>query len=134
VDDKHRLIQCGDHKWAPCSIVCKCLADNPARKDWNPVEPAVPGDPLDWACNECVKHLDKPDLDRLALVCMHCVKRLRHRAGLPNVGDQIMIRPNEEDAPDVKGEVHDINPEGYVVLCDGVQFQIEPKEVLTILK
>lgn len=30
------LIQCGDHKWAPWSIVCRHLIDG--MKEWNRVE------------------------------------------------------------------------------------------------
>jgi len=124
------LIQCGDHKWAPWSVVCKCLADNADRKDWNPLHSKIPGATYDWACDDCVQTLDKPDLDKLAAVCIHCVKRLRRRAGLPNVGDQIIIRPNEEDVPDQQGEVHEITEEGdYIVICQGVMFQIEPGEI-----
>lgn len=71
------LIQCGDHQWAPWSIVCKHLADGECQ-EWVPLESSNPEVDFDWTCPDCIPSDENPpDLDDLRAVCIHCVRKLR---------------------------------------------------------
>lgn len=75
------LIQCGDHKWAPWSIVCTHLCTGQSR-EWVPVESSFKEVDYDWVCPECDAIMQaggEPPLEVLHVVCIHCVRALRAR-------------------------------------------------------
>ena len=80
MNEKRQLIQCGDHKWAPWSIVCVHLLEGSSRT-WRRLTNPDPEVDYDWFCPECLKRVDEDpdDISNLHAVCMHCVRRLRRR-------------------------------------------------------
>lgn len=76
-----RLIQCGNHSWAPWSAVCIHLMDGSANTavglHSNNEEVLY-----DWICSDCFEKFsvgDKTDeflMDNLRAVCMHCTRKL----------------------------------------------------------
>jgi len=75
---KTDLIQCGDHSWAPWSVVCVHLCSGTSR-EWIGIPSNSPEVDFDWVCPECEPHIEKPDLEKLKAVCIHCVRKLRRR-------------------------------------------------------
>jgi hypothetical protein len=85
---EHDLIQCGDHKWAPWSIVCTHLVSGDSR-EWVPVPSTNPEVEYDWLCPDCVRthedvvggDNDAEDelLPKLKAICIHCVRELRRQ-------------------------------------------------------
>ena len=70
-----KLIKCGDHKWAPMSIVCRHIirgmADEYVRL------PALPGEQDDFVCPACFAlGPDGLEADDLLAVCIHCARQL----------------------------------------------------------
>ncbi len=86
---KHDLIQCGDHKWAPWSIVCTHLVDG-TSKDAVALHSSNPEVDYDWLCRECYDVRSDFDKlmaeDKLKAVCMHCTR--------------IVINQCDQDLPD----------------------------------
>ncbi len=79
---KTQLIQCGDHKFAPWSVVCIHLIEG-TSKEWTPVQ--VEGGTEvenDWMCPDCVSKMEAGDTDMVPLlrpICIHCVRKLRRK-------------------------------------------------------
>jgi hypothetical protein len=80
-----KLIQCGDHSWAPWSIVCIHLMTGLSRK-WIPKE--SDSEMFDWFCPACWKRLEAElglrdtgavTTTNMRSVCIHCVRFLRER-------------------------------------------------------
>lgn len=75
------LIECGDHSYAPWSIVCVHLIDGTSR-EWKLIEVddgrEVDGD---WVCPDChEKHMaGNDDINFLRPICMHCVRTIRKK-------------------------------------------------------
>jgi hypothetical protein len=83
--DNINLVQCGDHSWAPWSIVCTHLMEGTSR-DWRPVESDNPEVDYDWFCPPCRTKLEeaqaaneRPDIADMQCICMHCVRFLRNK-------------------------------------------------------
>ena len=81
--NNHNLIRCGDHSWAPWSIVCVHLMNGTSR-DWLPINSNHPEVDYDWVCPDCEPMLEKEklseeDMVKLACVCIHCVRYLRDK-------------------------------------------------------
>lgn len=75
-----KLIQCGDHQWAPWSIVCKHLVSGESA-DWCPVAAEEDGEvEHDWLCPSCLANHPNHDVDDLKAICIHCVRILRGKA------------------------------------------------------
>jgi hypothetical protein len=80
-----KLIQCGDHKWAPWAIICCHLMDNPEDHEWCPIE-VNDGREVDndYVCPECFEaHFEQGephDIDKLRAVCIHCLRHLHEKA------------------------------------------------------
>jgi hypothetical protein len=81
MEENIRLIQCGDHSFAPWSIMCVHVMEHTAEK----AVAVDKDDPLDeneydWICPDCYKECflrdedDEVPLDNLRAVCMHCAK------------------------------------------------------------
>lgn len=71
------LIQCGDHKMAPWSVVCIHLIQSESN-EWIPIESTSPEVDYDWTCPECVPEPNKEiNIENLRPVCIHCVRKLR---------------------------------------------------------
>jgi hypothetical protein len=72
------MVQCADHKFAPCVVVCRHLVSGESR-EWYPV--IVEGQECyDWICPECAKSFGEIPLDDLQAVCMHCVREMQKTA------------------------------------------------------
>jgi hypothetical protein len=74
IEDKGtpRLIQCGDHGWAPWGVVCVHLVNGTAAQ-WC----RVPGRDYDRLCPAClVKGPDLP-VEYLKAVCLHCIRQMQ---------------------------------------------------------
>lgn len=80
----HNLIQCGDHMWAPWSLVCSHLLDGSSRV-WLPLDNPLPEVDYDWMCPECLSRHDEEasaddyDITDLRAICIHCVREVRKR-------------------------------------------------------
>jgi len=79
------LIQCGDHAWAPWSIVCTHLMDGTSR-EWEELNSNNPEVDFDWLCPECNKIFQSQmeadrdvSLEHLKAICIHCVRDLRSK-------------------------------------------------------
>jgi len=71
-----KLILCGDHQYAPWSVVCIHLATG-ACHDWQRF-PGEEGNQDDWLCPACAaKGFDKLPLANLKAICVHCVRELQ---------------------------------------------------------
>ena len=89
--DPINLIQCGDHLWAPYSIVCIHLLTGKSR-EWELI-PIAEDDGReidgDWLCPDCMNLLDEisdtgrqytdHEMDNLRPVCIHCCRKLRKK-------------------------------------------------------
>ncbi len=80
---KSDLIQCGDHKWAPWSIVCIHLIDGHCR-EWVALESSSDETDHDWVCPDCADAMaecepSKEIVANLRPVCIHCVRQLRRQ-------------------------------------------------------
>jgi len=72
-----KLIQCGDHSFAPWCCVCVHLLDGSA-KQWCPVPIGDEGEvESDWVCPDCLTRCPDLEPNDLRAVCMHCLRRLR---------------------------------------------------------
>lgn len=87
VEGKYQLIQCGDHSWAPWSIVCVHLMEGTSH-EWIPIPSDFPEVDFDWACPACNPNDPETvfNLDNLRPVCIHCVRRYRRKLD-PNFND-----------------------------------------------
>ena len=77
----YHLIRCGDHNYAPWSIVCCHLIDNTSDK-WMPINSDAPEVDYDWVCPDCVQHMETSGdwpTHNLKCVCIHCVRYLRQK-------------------------------------------------------
>lgn len=74
--ENHDLIECGDHQFAPWSIVCKHLADGECP-DWLAIDSTNPEVDYDWVCPTCIETFPDPKVEDLRAVCIHCVRKLR---------------------------------------------------------
>jgi hypothetical protein len=72
------LVLCGDHQWAPASVVCVHLARGESR-EWIKVL-GVPGCDDDWLCPACWDRIDEIGVDDVVTLCMHCSRQLREEA------------------------------------------------------
>jgi len=76
-----KLIQCGDHNFAPWAITCVHICEGTAA-DIVRLPNQIGGEAkYDWICAECFeKHFgdgpDKGDLTDLRAVCIHCLRRV----------------------------------------------------------
>ena len=77
-----KLIECGDHDFAPCALTCVHICEGTAtavvpiqREEGCEVE-------NDWMCPQCYKkyflseHDDDPGIDDLRAVCIHCLRKI----------------------------------------------------------
>lgn len=74
------LIQCGDHSWAPWSIVCTHVLNRTAAKVYA-LPKLPPGESeFDYVCMSCAEEVEQDgdaiNIDNLRPVCMHCVTRV----------------------------------------------------------
>jgi hypothetical protein len=77
--DTPKLIQCGDHKMAPWSVVCIHLLDG-ISEEWLR-QPGEDGDQDDWLCPSCAaKGAEQVPVEELKAVCIHCVRELQARS------------------------------------------------------
>ena len=73
-----RLVQCGDHKFAPGVLVCVHLLDGTSH-EWCRCE--VEGEEeCYWFCPECFERLPKLVSDDLKTLCMHCARERREHS------------------------------------------------------
>lgn len=70
------LIECGDHKWAPFSVLCVHLISGDSN-EWVPIDSQSPEVDFDWLCPACADTIENPNLEDLKVVCIHCVRKLR---------------------------------------------------------
>ena len=91
------LIQCGDHNWAPWSIVCIHLV-NKESTEWIPIESNNPEVDYDWICPACDEFqqqyiTEETSTDEvikdLRPACIHCVRQLRKESD-PNYKEEEM--------------------------------------------
>ncbi len=79
-EESIHLIQCGDHGYAPWSIVCVHLMEGES-KEWLPIDSDNPEVDYDWCCPDCTplqnEELNEEHLDKLRAVCINCVRKLR---------------------------------------------------------
>ena len=73
-----RLIQRGDHSYAPMVVICTHLYEGESRS-WCPIESDDPEVDHDWLCPKCWEHFPDVNVDDLVAVCMHCARKLRSR-------------------------------------------------------
>jgi hypothetical protein len=74
-----KLIQCGDHKLAPWSVVCIHLL-NGSSEDWQRL-PGEDGNQDDWLCPVCAaKGAEHVPVEELKAVCIHCVREMQARS------------------------------------------------------
>jgi hypothetical protein len=80
-EEHGNLIQCGDHSWAPWSMVCVHLVEG-TSKQWCPM-PQDEGSEVknDWLCPECraAAQQDRISAEDLKAICIHCVRSLQIR-------------------------------------------------------
>jgi len=83
--DNPNLIECGDHSFAPWSIVCTHLMYGQSRT-WQSLDSDNPEVDHDWLCPECMEQFiaeadndQEHDLTNLRPVCIHCVRYLRRK-------------------------------------------------------
>lgn len=94
------LIKCGDHKWAPWAIICIHLLERPEATVWLPLENKDNREvDFDYICPACADRRDRLGgfdkmIDFLRPICIHCLRWLRHRAGLDDTA------PTPGNAPD----------------------------------
>jgi hypothetical protein len=78
--DVPKLIQCGDHSFAPWAITCVHICNGTAT-DVVPLPNQTGGEvESDWICPECfAKHFGdgpaKGDITDLRAVCIHCLRK-----------------------------------------------------------
>jgi hypothetical protein len=82
-EDNYLLIECGNHQWAPWSVVCTHLLTG-TSKNWVSIESEHPEVDFDWLCPDCFKEFNREydeqidhKITYLRPVCIHCVKKLR---------------------------------------------------------
>lgn len=72
------VIQCGDHRYAPYSLVCIHLRDGQSN-DWCPVEVTDSREvESDWVCESC-RDLHRQNIDitnHLQIVCINCLREM----------------------------------------------------------
>lgn len=74
--DAPKLIRCGDHKYAPWSVVCVHLATG-ASDQWRRI-PGEDGNQDDWLCPGCeARGLDNLKVESLKAICIHCVRQMQ---------------------------------------------------------
>ena len=81
MNEDNKLVQCGDHGYAPWGIVCIHIVEGTAKE----IVP-IPRDKEsevenDWLCLECAERHFGPnaqagDIDDLRCVCIHCLREL----------------------------------------------------------
>ncbi len=74
------MIQCGDHRQAPASMVCIHLAEGKSRH-WRGYMVDGNDIPEAWLCPECDPHPWDLGLGNWVLVCMHCIRRMQKKTG-----------------------------------------------------
>lgn len=74
------LIQCGDHSYAPYSIVCVHLIAG--TTEWCPIPSDHPEVDHDWLCPKCLEQFSDIGIDDIRAVCIHCVRDLQKKAGV----------------------------------------------------
>jgi len=74
-----KLIQCGDHKWAPWCVVCVHLVEGTSQQ-WERLA-GSDGDQDDWVCPECLATgVENLPIEELKAICIHCVRDMQARA------------------------------------------------------
>jgi hypothetical protein len=78
--DTPKLIQCGDHSFAPWAITCVHICDNTAADVVRVPQPEGSEVEADWLCTECFeRHFGegekKGDITDLRAVCIHCLRK-----------------------------------------------------------
>ncbi len=78
-----KLIQCGDHSWAPYSIICVHLMTGESH-EWIKLDSDHPEVEYDFVCPSCDEwhadeQLTEDQLNLLKVVCIHCIRQLRQR-------------------------------------------------------
>lgn len=83
-----KLIQCGDHQWAPWCVVCVHLATG-ASHQWERIA-GEDGNQDDWVCPACLAKMpDDIIVENLKAICIHCVRVLQARDGFdPAMGSR----------------------------------------------
>jgi hypothetical protein len=82
-----QLIQCGDHKWAPWSLVCVHLVNRESH-EWCPVPNPDPEVDHDWLCPQCFEKYPDVDVEVVRCICIHCVRELRAGASDGEVSEE----------------------------------------------
>ena len=97
-------IRCGDHGSAPYHIICVHLIDGRPADEWLKIDLAEDDTrevDADWICMDCGVFTDAhggelgvlEKHDRVRLICMHCVNRLKLDAGFVPDDAGILIQP-----------------------------------------
>ena len=80
LDNKSQLIQCGDHSWAPWSVICVHLMEGDS-KEWMAMPSVHPEVDHDFICPACHEQGGEVGweamMDKLKAVCIHCVRKLQ---------------------------------------------------------
>lgn len=68
-----KLIQCGDHSYAPWGVVCTHIIEGSASEivQMNPDEGSN-----DWLCTECAKEMN---IENMECVCIHCIRKFTNK-------------------------------------------------------
>lgn len=125
------LIQCGDHSYAPWSIVCVHLIGG--ATDWCPVPSDHPEVDHDWHCSQCRDQCPDVDIDDLQAICIHCVRELQREAGIvdSNSGEDeeqgAMCEDNNEPEFEEAFTIIDL-PESMQPPLKKPEFKVEPVE------
>ena len=77
-DDTPKLIQCGDHGYAPWGVVCVHLIKG-TSKEWCRLD--NPDGNTDWVCPSCLANLTDENIENLHAICMHCIRKIQAKAG-----------------------------------------------------
>jgi len=75
-----KLIQCGDHSWAPWCIVCVHLASGESHQ-WEaiPKVDEISEAEFDWLCPACKWRFDELGADDFKAICIHCVRAMQQK-------------------------------------------------------
>lgn len=72
----NRLIECGDHKYAPWCLVCIHIL-NGMTQECVRVPTTEDGQQDDWLCPDCFQRgPDGLGFDDVHCVCIHCARKL----------------------------------------------------------
>jgi len=79
--ENKKLVQCGDHGFAPWGIICIHIIDGTAKEVVATPQDAGSEVENDWLCPECAERHCGPnsrvgDIDDLRCVCVHCLRKL----------------------------------------------------------